>query len=49
MRVFTYIIYSKIGVVGKFELPEAKVIYEKGGKVKETTSNKSFYVNEYAK
>lgn len=45
-RVFTYIIYSKIGVVGKFELPEAKAIYEKDGKVKETTSNKSFYVHE---
>ncbi|MFH1358407.1 MAG: hypothetical protein ABIH37_00800 [archaeon] len=45
-RIFTYIIYSKIGVVGRFELPEAKAIYEKEGKVKETTSNRSFYINE---
>ena len=45
-RVFTYIIYSKIGIVGRFELPSAKVIYEKEGKVKETTSNRSFFINE---
>jgi len=45
-RIFTYIIYSKIGVVGKFELPEAEVMYECEGKPKETTSNRAFYVNE---
>jgi len=45
-RVFTYIIYSKIGVVGKFELPSAHATYEKEGKVKETTSNRSFYIHE---
>lgn len=45
-RIFTYIIYSKIGVVGRFELPSAKALYEKNGKVKQTTSNRSFYINE---
>ena len=45
-RIFTYIIYSKIGVVGKFELPSAKALYEKEGKIKEATSNRSFYINE---
>jgi len=45
-RIFTYIIYSKIGVVGKFELPEAEAIYEYEGKPKETSSNVAFYVNE---
>jgi len=45
-RIFTYIIYSKIGVVGRFELPNAKALYEKNGKVKETTSNRSFFINE---
>ncbi len=45
-RVFTYIIYSKIGVVGRFELPEAKATYEKEGKIKQATSNRSFYINE---
>ncbi len=45
-RIFTYIIYSRIGVVGRFELPEAKTVYERDGKVKQTTSNRSFYINE---
>ena len=45
-RVFSYIIYSRIGIVGRFELPSAKAIYEKEGKLKETTSNRSFYINE---
>ena len=45
-RIFTYIIYSKIGIVGKFELPEAEAIYEYEGKPKETTSNVAFYINE---
>ena len=45
-RIFTYIIYSKIGVVGKFELPETKAIYEKEGKVKQANSNRSFFINE---
>ncbi len=45
-RIFSYIIYSKIGVVGKFELPCARITYEKQGKLKEDTSNRSFYINE---
>ncbi|MGV8152306.1 MAG: hypothetical protein ACP5OG_04440 [Candidatus Nanoarchaeia archaeon] len=45
-RIFSYIIYSKIGVVGKFELPSSRAIYEKEGKIKEVTSNRSFFVNE---
>jgi len=45
-RIFTYIIYSKIGVVGRFELPSAKAIYEKEGKIKRTESNRSFYINK---
>ena len=45
-RIFSYIIYSKIGIVGKFELPCAKAIYEKEGKIKETESNRSFFINE---
>lgn len=44
--VLSYIIYSKIGVVGKFELPTATAVYEKQGKIKETSSNKVFFVNE---
>jgi len=45
-RIFSYIIYSKIGVIGKFELPKAKAIYEKEAKIKETESNRSFFINE---
>ncbi|MFH0906098.1 MAG: hypothetical protein V1824_02065 [archaeon] len=45
-RIFSYIIYSKIGIVGRFELPEAKVVYEKEGKIKQARSNRSFFINE---
>jgi hypothetical protein len=45
-RIFTYIIYSKIGIVGRFELPSASATYEKDGKVKDTSSNRSFFINE---
>lgn len=45
-RIFTYIIYSKIGVVGRFELPSAKVTYEKDAMMKTTFSNRSFFINE---
>lgn len=45
-RIFTYIIYSKIGVVGRFELPEARASYEKEGQINEVYSNRSYYINE---
>ena len=45
-RIFSYIIYSKIGVVGKFELPNARAVYEKEGKIKEVMSNRSFFINQ---
>jgi hypothetical protein len=45
-RVFSYIIYSKIGVLGKFALPPATAVYEKEGKVKETQSNQAFFMLE---
>jgi len=45
-RIFTYIIYSKIGIVGKFELPEARAVYEDEGELKETISNRSFYLRD---
>ncbi len=48
-RVLSYIIYSKIGVVGRFELPPAKAIYEKKARIKETQSNKVFFVSEPGK
>ena len=44
-RVLNYIIYSKVGVVGKFALPQATAIYEKEGKIKEAVSNTAFYMS----
>lgn len=48
-RILTYIIYSKIGIVGRFELPPAKAIYEKKARIKETQSNRVFFVSEPGK
>lgn len=42
-RTLGYIAYSKMGLVGKFELPQAEAIYEYEGKIKETSSNRTFY------
>jgi len=47
--IFSYIIYSKIGIVGRFELPEAKGVYERNGKIRESSSNKVFFVSEPSK
>ena len=46
MRTLSYIIYSKVGVVGKFALPTATAIYEKDGDVHEAESNRAFLVTE---
>lgn len=45
-RVLSYVIYSKIGVVGKFALPTATSMYEKNGKVNRTQSNQAFFMIE---
>ncbi len=45
-RILTYIIYSKIGVLGKFALPSATAIFDKSGKVKEAGSNRAFFISE---
>ncbi|MBR9701750.1 hypothetical protein GOV13_02410 [Candidatus Pacearchaeota archaeon] len=46
MRTASYIIYSKVGIVGKFALPSAAGIYEKEGEIKEVTSNRAFFIAE---
>ena len=48
-RIISYVIYSKIGILGKFALPRATGIYEKDGKVHETQSNKTFFIAEQRK
>ena len=48
-RVLSYIIYSKIGIMGKFALPETTAIYEHEGKIHESSSNKVFFIAEQRK
>ena len=48
-RILSYVIYSKIGVLGKFALPRATAFYEKNGKLEESQSNKAFFIAEQAK
>lgn len=45
-RVLSYIIYSRVGVVGKFELPRATAVYEKDNRIFESESNRSYFVTE---
>jgi hypothetical protein len=45
-RTFTYIIYSKIKVVGKFEIPSATATFKKDGKHNSVRSNKTSFVAE---
>ncbi|RMD66877.1 hypothetical protein D6817_03125 [Candidatus Pacearchaeota archaeon] len=45
-RIYSYIIYSKLGVVGKFELPPASAVYERDDKIEEVQSNKVFFIAE---
>jgi len=46
MRVLSYVIYSKVGVIGKFALPTATAIYEKDGDLKESESNHVYFMAE---
>ena len=48
-RILSYIIYSKIGVMGKFALPSTIAVYEREGEIKETESNKAFFISEQRK
>ena len=48
-RVFSYIIYSKVVVIGKFELPRAIGIYEREGKLKQAFSNRTSFLHEPVK
>jgi len=48
-RIISYIIYSKVGVLGKFVLPTTTAIYEKDGEVHEAESNHAFFIAEQAR
>lgn len=45
-RMFSYIMYSKVKIVGKFELPATRGVYEIQGKIHESKSNRVFFINE---
>lgn len=49
IRRISYIIYSKVGVVGKFALPSTTAIYEREGEIEQSTSNRAFFVSEQKK
>ena len=46
IRMLSYIIYSKIGVMGKFALPATTAIYERNGEISESKSNRAFFIAE---
>lgn len=43
-RSVSYIVYSRVGILGKFALPPAVALFEKDGKIKEVESNKAFFL-----
>lgn len=45
-RTFSYVIYSKVGVVGKFGLPRALAVFEKNGEIHEVESNTVYFLAE---
>ena len=45
-RFFSYILYSKLKIVGKFELPRATGVYSINGKIHESISNKVLFIHE---
>ena len=49
IRMLSYIIYSKVGILGKFALPSATAVYERDGEIQEAESNKAFFVSEQRK
>ena len=49
IRMLSYIIYSKVGIMGKFALPATTAIYEKDGEISESESNRAFFIAEQRK
>jgi len=45
-RFFNYVVYSTVGVVGKFALPAALAVFEKDGKIHEVESGSVFFLTE---
>lgn len=45
-RIMSYIVYSKVGILGKFALPGAICRFEQEGVSKQSTSNKAYFLSE---
>ena len=45
-RTISYIIYSKVGILGKFALPTTRAVYEREGEIHDTESNHTFFMAE---
>lgn len=45
-QLFSYIIYSKLKIIGRFELPTARVSFEKEGEQSQVNSNHAFFAEE---
>ena len=45
-RSISYVVYSKVGIVGKFSLPRALAVFEKDGSIHEVDSNNVFFMSE---
>ncbi len=48
-RVLSFVLYSKVGVLGRFALPTAAAIFERNGKISEAESNRAFLVAEQSR
>ncbi|PJE81124.1 hypothetical protein COU58_04120 [Candidatus Pacearchaeota archaeon CG10_big_fil_rev_8_21_14_0_10_32_42] len=48
-RFLSYVIYSKVGILGKFALPETFATLQREGKIKEVSSNKAYFLSEQKK
>ncbi|MEM4605776.1 MAG: hypothetical protein QW103_01935 [Candidatus Pacearchaeota archaeon] len=48
-KIFSYVLYTKLGIYGKLFFPKSVCIYEYGNKVLETSSNKVFLLSEQIK
>ena len=49
VKMVSYIVYSKVGVFGKFALPTATAIFEREEGIHEVESNMAFFVTEQRK
>lgn len=46
VRVMSYVVYSKLGILGRFALPTATGTYQLDGNLKDSQSNPTFFIAE---